>query len=85
MGMQQTPRRQKSPWARYAPFIAIVVVVAIVGVAIAAHGNSSKKQARRCSVTRAPPPAVSGTNGIPLFYNDAKAQGTAGDVAVAQL
>jgi hypothetical protein len=76
MGMQQTPRRQKSPWARYAPFIAIVVVVAIVGVVLATRGANSKDN-KVAVGTPAPPPSVSGQNGIPLFYNDAKAQGVA--------
>ncbi len=76
MGMQQTPRRQKSPWSRYAPFIAIVVVVAIVGVVLATRGSS--KSSPKVNVGEpAPAPSVSGQNGIPLFYNDAKAQGVA--------
>lgn len=76
MGMQQTPRRRKSPWARYAPFIVVVVVIAIVGVALAARGSDNKKATPTVQV-RAPKPSVSGVNGVPLFYNDAKAQGTA--------
>lgn len=75
MGMQQTPRRRRSPWVRYAPFIVIVVIAAIVGVALAIH-NSSKSNSAVKVGTPALPPSVSGANGVPLFYNDAKAQGT---------
>ncbi len=77
MGLQQTPRARRSPWARYAPFIVIVVIAAIVGVALATRKSNNKSDSGVQVTTPAPPPAVSGTNGIPLFYNDAKAQGTA--------
>ncbi len=81
MGLQQTPqRRQKSPLMRYAPFIAVAVVVAIVVAVLATRGGGDKK-ATDVKVGGASPstPAasVSGKNGVPLFYNDAKAQGTA--------
>ena len=74
--MQQTPRRQRSPWARYAPIIVIVVIVAVVGIALATRSSNNKKTSVNVNT---PPPAqtTSGTNGIPLFYNDAKTQGTA--------
>ncbi len=75
MGMQQTPRRQKSPWARYAPFIVVVVVAAIVGVTLATRSSSNKSSPT--VQVGAPKTSVSGTNGVPLFYNDAKAQGVA--------
>jgi hypothetical protein len=79
MGMQQTPRRRQSPWKRYAPIIVIVVIAAIVGIVIVANRSDDKKSdsvAVNNSSTTAGA-AVSGTNGIPLFYNDAKAKGEA--------
>jgi len=79
MGMQQTPRRQRSPWARYGPIIAVVVIIAIIGIVIAVnHGSSNNStKANVNSNTPASSPVASGTNGIPLFYNDAKSQGVA--------
>jgi hypothetical protein len=80
MGLQQTPRRRKTPWTRYAPFIAIVVVIAIVAVVLATRGGDNKKPSAvnvGAGATPAPAASVSGKNGVPLFYADAKAQGTA--------
>ncbi len=77
MGMQQTPRRrQKSPLARYAPFIAVAVVVAIVVAVLATRGGDGKKAVVSPN-TSTPATSVSGQNGVPLFYSDAKTQGTA--------
>jgi hypothetical protein len=76
MGLQQTPRRRRSPWARYAPIIIVVVIAAIVGIVFAARNGSDNKNNVQVN-TPASSPAVSGQNGVPLFYNDAKAQGTA--------
>lgn len=74
MGMQQTPRKRRSPWARYAPIIVIVVIVAIVGVALATR--KSGKSNNNVSVgSNNGSAGTSGTNGVPLFYNDAKAKG----------
>ncbi len=77
MGLQQTPRRRKTPWTRYAPFIAIVVVVAVVVAVLASRGGNSKKPSTVQTGNTAPAASVSGKNGVPLFYNDAKAQGLA--------
>jgi hypothetical protein len=75
MGLQQTPRRRRSPWARYAPFIVVVVIAAIVGIVIATRSSNGNKNVQ--VNTPAPSAAVSGQNGVPLFYNDAKQQGIA--------
>jgi Periplasmic binding protein len=72
MGMQQTPRSRRSPWVRYAPFIAVIVIVAIVAVALGTRSSGTKKTA--VTVTGGSV-GVSGQNGVPLFYNDAKAKG----------
>jgi hypothetical protein len=77
MGLQQTPRRRSSPWTRYAPFIAIVVVVAVVVAVLATRGGNDKKKTNVQIGTPAPVASVSGKNGVPLFYNDAKTQGVA--------
>src|SRR3974390_342316 len=74
MGMQQTPRKRRSPWARYAPIIVIVVIVAIVGVALATR--KSGKSNNNVSVgSNNGSAGTSGTTGVPLFNNDAKAKG----------
>ncbi|HUI47421.1 MAG TPA: hypothetical protein VL119_01915, partial [Acidimicrobiia bacterium] len=57
------------------PIVVVVVIVAIVGVALATRSSKSNNNVQ--VGTPAPTTAVSGTNGIPLFYNDAKTQGTA--------
>jgi hypothetical protein len=76
MGMQQAPRPQRSPWVRYAPFIAIVVVIAVVAVIlVAVSGGDDKKKPAAVSIKG----SKSGANGVPLFYNDAKAKGEAGN------
>jgi hypothetical protein len=77
MGLQQTPRRRRSPWARYTPIIIVVVIAAIVGIVIAARNGGSSNNNNVQVNTPASNPAVSGQNGVPLFYNDAKAQGIA--------
>ena len=76
MGMQQTPRPKRSPWTRYAPIVVIVVIVAVVGVALATRSDKKSNPTVKVG-TPAPAQIASGTNGVPLFYNDAKAQGTA--------
>jgi hypothetical protein len=73
MNMQQAPQRRRSPWVRYAPIIVIVVIVVIVAVALGTRSSNNKKSN---NVNVNTPPAKSGVNGVPLFYNDAKAQGT---------
>jgi hypothetical protein len=72
MGMQQAPRPRRSPWVRYAPFIAIVAIAAIVAVALATRSSDDKKKP---SVNVTGGSVASGQNGVPLFYNDAKAKG----------
>ncbi len=69
MGMQQTPRRRRSPWTRYAPIIAVVVVAAIIAVAVATRG-SSKHNAVNVHGPSGNRPAST----VPVFYNDAKAK-----------
>ncbi len=74
MGMQQAPRPRRSPWVRYAPIIVIVVIAAIVAVAVAVGSKDDNKKKNTVSVSGGT--SKSGANGVPLFYNDAKAQGT---------
>jgi hypothetical protein len=71
MGMQQAPRPKRSPWVRYAPFIAILVIVAIVAVVLVAIGGDDEDDSNDSVAIS----GQSGQNGIPLFYNDAKASG----------
>jgi hypothetical protein len=76
MGLQQTPQKRKSPWARYAPIIAIVVIIAIVGVVLAVRSSgSNNNKSNNVTPTGSNVTSKSGQNGVPLFYNDAKAQG----------
>jgi hypothetical protein len=75
MNMQQAPQRRRSPWVRYAPIIVIVVIVVIIAVALGTRSSNDKKSN---NVNVNTPPAKSGVNGVPLFYNDAKAQGVLG-------
>lgn len=72
MGMQQAPRPRRSPWVRYAPFIAIVAIAAIVAVALATRSDNKKNTVNVGGDVVA---TQSGVNGIPLFYNDAKKKG----------
>ena len=71
MGMEQTPSRRRSPLARYAPFIVIVVIIAIVGIAIVAKSGSDDNK-DKVNVTGGTTP---GASTVPVFYNDAKAKG----------
>ncbi len=76
MGMQQAPRPRRSPWVRYAPFIVIAVIVIVVVVALVGTSSDNNKD-KNVSVGGGNNAAVkSGENGVPIFYNDAKAQGT---------
>jgi Periplasmic binding protein len=68
MGTPQTPRKRRSPMARYAPFIAVVAIVAIVAIVLSTRDNGKKKGV-----------AVSGASSasnVPIFYSEAKADGT---------
>ena len=76
MGLQQTPRKRRSPWAIYGPIIAVVVIVAIVIAIVASNGSSSKnKSVSVGNGSGSSATAASGQNGVPIFYNDAKAKG----------
>src|SRR5215470_4813590 len=77
MGMQQAPQRPKrSPWVFYGPIIAIVVVVIIVAVVIGVGGSDDdNKSDNTKNPTTGGVVTQSGTNGVPLFYTDAKAKG----------
>jgi len=77
MGMQQAPQRPKrSPWVFYGPIIGIVVVVIIVAAIIGVSGSDdNKKGSSGTSGAAGGVVTQSGTNGVPLFYTDAKAKG----------
>jgi len=75
MATPQTPRARRSPLARYAPLIAVVVVVAIVAVVVGVV--SGKKKSNNSSVTTNTNSAGQQTfSDVPIFYNEAKQNGT---------
>jgi hypothetical protein len=74
MGLHHTPPPPKSSSARYGPKIAIAAV-ALVAVALAGCSSSSKTSSGD-SGSKTPASSKSGANGVPMFYNDAKAAGT---------
>src|SRR5436190_14775972 len=67
MGTPQTPRKRRSPLARYAPFVAVVAIIAVVAVVLSTRDNGKKKAV-------AVSPASS--SAVPKFYSEAKADGT---------
>ena len=72
MATPQNPRPRRSPLARYAPALAAVVVIAIIAVVIGLAGGSKKA---KNEVT--PNTTKSGVfTDVPIFYNEAKQQGT---------
>lgn len=71
MGTPQTPRRRRSPWARYAPYIAVIVVIAIVVVVLATRSNNNDKKHNNVSATEAQNTATD----VPVNFQVAKAQG----------
>src|SRR5262245_28399490 len=74
MGTPQTPRPRKSPWARYAPFIAIVAIIGVVVAVLALTGGDDGGD---------DDVAVDGgggdTSSLPVLYTDAQADGTVDD------
>ena len=76
-GMQQAPKRPRSPWARYGPIIAIVAVIVVVVIVIVAvtGGNDNSNNNSNVNVPNDNAVSKSGENGVPLFYNDAKSSG----------
>ncbi|HTL85708.1 MAG TPA: hypothetical protein VL856_11025 [Acidimicrobiia bacterium] len=76
-GMQQAPKRPRSPWARYGPILAIVAVIVVVVIVIVAvtGGNDNSKDKSNVNVPNENAVSKSGENGVPLFYNDAKSSG----------
>jgi len=65
-----TPRKRRSPLVRYAPFIAIIVVIAIVAIALAVNNSGKKKTA----VT--PGGAATPASDVPIQYQAAQKAGT---------
>jgi hypothetical protein len=65
-----TPRKRRSPLVRYAPFIAVVVVIAIVAIALAVSGKNDKKTAVTPGGTTAP------ASDVPIQYQAAQKAGT---------
>jgi hypothetical protein len=73
MGTPQTPKRRKSSWARYGPFIAIVAVVVIVAVIIGSTmGGDDDGDDGQVEVDDV-------SSGLPVLYSDAKADGALDD------
>jgi hypothetical protein len=66
-----TPRKRRSPLARYAPFIAIVVVIAIVAIALAV----SRKDDKKPTVTTG---GTTPASDVPIQYQAAQKAGTVG-------
>ncbi len=65
------PARRRSPWLRYAPFIAIAVVIVVVAVFLGGKGSSNKSPKVSTGDTTG-----AGTSGLPTTYAQAKAAGT---------
>jgi hypothetical protein len=65
---QPTPRKRRSPWVRYAPFIVVVVVVLIVVIVAIAGGGSNKK-----STT---PTTSNPATAVPVQYQQAQQNNT---------
>ncbi len=75
MATPNSPRGPRSPLARYAPLIAVVVVIAIVAVVIGiVHGNKKSNSASVTTNTNAQ--GQSTFSDVPIFYNEAKGNGT---------
>ena len=70
MATPQTPRARRSPLARYAPALAVVVVIAIIALVIGLFSDGKKSKDVTTNTTR------SGAADLPIFYNEAKAAGT---------
>ena len=64
-----TPRKRRSPLVRYAPFIAIIVVIAIVAIALAVSGKDDKK-------TTVNPGDTTPKSDVPIQYQAAQKAGT---------
>ena len=71
MTTPQTPRARRSPLARYAPALAVVVVIAIIALVIGlfSGGKKSKHEVTTNTTPR-------GFADVPILYNEAKAAGT---------
>jgi hypothetical protein len=72
MATPQTPRRRRSPLARYAPALAAVVVIALIAVVIGIAGGGKKSNKNVTTNTT----ANGSFTDVPIFYNEAKQQGT---------
>ena len=70
-----TPRKRRSTLSRYAPFIAIIVVVAIVAIALAVSNKGDKKTAVSPNGGTSPTP----TSAVPIQYQAAQKAGTVAD------
>ena len=64
-----TPRKRRSPLVRYAPFIAVLVVVAIVAIALAVNGKDKK-------TTVTPSGEKPAATAVPIQYQAAQKAGT---------
>jgi hypothetical protein len=64
-----TPRKRRSPLVRYAPFIAILVVIAIVAIALAVSGGDDNK-------ATVAPNGEAPASDVPIQYPAAKKAGT---------
>ncbi len=80
MGLEQTPRKPRSPLARYAPLIVIGVIAAVIVGAIAmTSGGDDGDDKVQTQATTTPGTDASGkpVPGLtPMLYNTAKANGT---------
>jgi hypothetical protein len=71
---QPAPRKRRSPWVRYAPFIVVVVVVLIVVIVAVAGGGSSNKN----KVTTGTTPSNASATPV-VQYQAAQQAGTVGN------
>jgi hypothetical protein len=69
---QPTPRKRRSPWVRYAPFIVIIVVVVVVAIIAVAGGGSNNKKVTT-NTTNNP------ANAVPVQYQAAQQNNTVGN------
>ena len=49
MGMQQAPRPRRSQWVRYAPYIAVALIIVIVAVTITVSLLATQRRVRNAA------------------------------------
>ena len=75
MAQQQTPAPRRSVLRRYAPFIAVIVVIAIIVLVVGIVSNNGSKS-KNNAVSTNTPTGPQNFSDVPIFYNEAKDKGT---------